>query len=295
MSQDATGVPLRPEHAARERMVVGDDALGLERREDRRVAAARRGARRRRCRGARRGRRRSPVAARRDAARRPARPAPSGGAIGEVGNAPARAARARAVGARAAPALRRAARGARRRAGSSACLHARFISSTWSESRCTVWVETGDVGERGREVEILERAAAAHLRRHLARDREHRRPVDLGVVQTGEQVRGARARDREARRELPGELAVRARRERGRALVADADEREVAALLGARIASAKPRFEWPTMPNTCVTPHATIVSTMRSETVRARGALGRQRRRRRRRRAPRPDGSPARR
>ena len=45
----------------------------------------------------------------------------------------------------------------------------------------------------------------------------------------------------------------------------------------ARIASAKPRFEWPTMPNTCVTPHAIIVSTMRSEIVRARGVLGRQR------------------
>jgi hypothetical protein len=31
---------------------------------------------------------------------------------------------------------------------------------------------------------------------------------------------------------------------------------------------AKPRLEWPTMPNTCVTPHATIVSTITSETVR---------------------------
>ena len=89
-----------------------------------------------------------------------------------------------------------------------------------------------DVGERGGEVEVLERAAAAHLRRHLARDREHRRAVDLGVVQPGEQVGGARARDREARRELAGELPVGRRRERGRALVADTDEREVAALLG---------------------------------------------------------------
>ena len=89
-----------------------------------------------------------------------------------------------------------------------------------------------DVGERGGEVEVLERAAPAHLRRHLPRDREHRRAIDLGVVETGEQVGGARARDREARGELAGELAVGRRRERGRALVADADEREVAALLG---------------------------------------------------------------
>ena len=57
-----------------------------------------------------------------------------------------------------------------------------------------------DVGERGGEVEILERAAPAHLRRHLARDREHRRAVDLGVVEAGEQVGGARARRSRSRR-----------------------------------------------------------------------------------------------
>jgi hypothetical protein len=35
-----------------------------------------------------------------------------------------------------------------------------------------------------------------------------------------------------------------------------------------RMASANPRLEWPTMPNTCVTPQLTIVSTMTSDTVR---------------------------
>ena len=35
-----------------------------------------------------------------------------------------------------------------------------------------------------------------------------------------------------------------------------------------RMASAKPRLECPTIPNTWVTPHATIVSTIRSDTVR---------------------------
>ena len=59
-----------------------------------------------------------------------------------------------------------------------------------------------DVGERGGEVEVLERAAPAHLRRHLPGDREHRRAVDLGVVETGEQVGRTRPRDREARGQL---------------------------------------------------------------------------------------------
>src|SRR6516164_5340242 len=34
------------------------------------------------------------------------------------------------------------------------------------------------------------------------------------------------------------------------------------------MASAKPRLEWPTMPNTCVIPNATSVSTSTSATVR---------------------------
>ena len=89
----------------------------------------------------------------------------------------------------------------------------------------------GDVGERGGEIDVLERAAAEHLRRHLARDREHRRAVDLGVVETGEQVGRSRARDPEAGGGPAGELAVGAGRERRRALVADADEREVASFL----------------------------------------------------------------
>ena len=58
------------------------------------------------------------------------------------------------------------------------------------------------IGEGGGEVEILERAPAADLRRHLPRDGEHRRAVDLRVVQTGEQVRRSGSRDRETRGEL---------------------------------------------------------------------------------------------
>jgi hypothetical protein len=39
-----------------------------------------------------------------------------------------------------------------------------------------------------------------------------------------------------------------------------------------RMASASPRFEWPTIPKTWVTPQATMVSTMASATVRSCGA-----------------------
>jgi hypothetical protein len=41
-----------------------------------------------------------------------------------------------------------------------------------------------------------------------------------------------------------------------------------------RRASAKPRFEWPTIPKTWVTPQATIVSASTSETVRSCGTSG---------------------
>ena len=92
--------------------------------------------------------------------------------------------------------------------------------------------EQGDVGERGGEVEILERAPAAHLRRHLTRDRKHGRAVDLGVVETSEQVGRAGPGDGEARRQLPGELPVGRRGERGCAFVPDPYEGEVTASFG---------------------------------------------------------------
>ena len=57
MSHDATGVPLRPSTPHGERVVVGDDALGLERRDDRRVQTLGERVRPRRCRRARRARR----------------------------------------------------------------------------------------------------------------------------------------------------------------------------------------------------------------------------------------------
>jgi len=77
----------------------------------------------------------------------------------------------------------------------------------------------------------LEGPAAEHLRRHLPGDREHRRAIDLRVVEAGEQIGGAGPGDGETRGGTPGELAVGRRRERGGALVADTDEREVAGIL----------------------------------------------------------------
>ncbi len=58
------------------------------------------------------------------------------------------------------------------------------------------------VGERPLEVDVLERTATLHLRRDLTRQRQDGRSIDLGVVETGQQVRRAGPGDREARREV---------------------------------------------------------------------------------------------
>ena len=145
-----------------------------------------------------------------------------------------------------------------------------------------------DRRERRREVDVLKRAGAEHLHVHLAGQREHRRAVDLRVPEAGDEVRRAGPGDRQARRRPAGELAERRRGERRGALVADADVRQVAGLTWRRIASARPRFECPTMPNTCVTPQATSVS---HHQIGDRPHV--RRRLRRRRRRPRPRGSRA--
>ena len=116
---------------------------------------------------------------------------------------------------------------------SEACLTASAASSAWSEPACSTVEETRDVGERRAQVEVLERAAAEHLGRHLARHRDDRGPVDLRVVQPGEQVGRAGPGDAEACGGPTGELAVRGCREGGGALVADADVLQPARLLEA--------------------------------------------------------------
>jgi hypothetical protein len=88
-----------------------------------------------------------------------------------------------------------------------------------------------DIGEDGRQVEILKRPATAHRRRHLPRHCDHRGAIQLRVVEPGQQVRRARPGDRETHRRSAGELAVGTRRERRCALVPDTDVGDLAAFL----------------------------------------------------------------
>jgi hypothetical protein len=108
----------------------------------------------------------------------------------------------------------------------------------------------GHVAEDGGQVEILEGSSPQDRRRHLAGDRQDWRLVELGVIQAGEHVGRARPGDREADGGSAGELAVRAGREGRRTLVPDPDVGQLPALLGSPHGSAKPRLEWPTIPNT---------------------------------------------
>ncbi len=86
--------------------------------------------------------------------------------------------------------------------------------------------------EHRREVEVLEGTPAAHLRRHLARDRYDRGLIELCVVQSGQQVGRAGPGDRETRGRPSGQLAVGTRGERRRTLVPDSDERQLRSFLG---------------------------------------------------------------
>ena len=181
------------EHTARERVIVGHDALGLEGGDDRRVQAL----------GERddvvdAGARAVPDDDHRAAARRASNAtarstAPSGGAIAVSARRPlGEPDRARVAG------RERLYLVGQHEVGDTA-LHERVLARE-AHQLAVVGVALHrlrverDVGERGGEIEVLERAAPAHLRRNLARDREHRSAVDLGVVEAGEQVGRARAR-----------------------------------------------------------------------------------------------------
>ena len=67
----------------------------------------------------------------------------------------------------------------------------------------------------------------------LSGEGEDRNPVDLGVPQSGEQVRRAGTGDGETGRRPPGQLGERRGGERGGALVSNANVREAAVLFGA--------------------------------------------------------------
>ena len=89
----------------------------------------------------------------------------------------------------------------------------------------------GDVGEHAVEVQLLLVAAAAHGRFGLAADGEHRHVVELGVVEAGDQVGGARTAGREADAELAGEFCMRDGHEGAHFLVARLDEVDLAVAL----------------------------------------------------------------
>ena len=87
------------------------------------------------------------------------------------------------------------------------------------------------ISERRREVRVLKSSTTADFAGDLPAYRKHRRPIGLGVVQPGHEVGRAGTGDREASRELAGQLAVCRRGERGGSLMADPDKGKVAALL----------------------------------------------------------------
>ena len=229
------------EHARGQRMVVGDDALGLERRDDRRVQAL----------GERRDGRHVLARAVADDEHRPARGAHELKRVVDL------LLRGRDVERREPPgrAARRLVRGGDR-------LHV-----VGEDEVRDVALEDGvlagevhqlrvpgaglhgltpgrDRRERRGEVDLLEGPRAEHLRLDLAGQRQQRRAVDLRVVQAGEQVRRARARDRQAGGGAAGELRVGRGGEGGRALVADADVPQGAGLLLAadRVGEAEVRM-----------------------------------------------------
>ena len=85
--------------------------------------------------------------------------------------------------------------------------------------------------EGGGEVDLLERPRPDDLRLHLAGEGHDRHPVDLGVPQAGEQVGGAGAGDGEAGRGPARHLGVAGGGEGARPLVADADVGDAPVLL----------------------------------------------------------------
>ena len=115
---------------------------------------------------------------------------------------------------------------------STACLTASAASSAWSLPLWTTVDETVTSEKTAVRSRSWNAPRPQHLRRHLARDREHGRLVEAGVVQTGEEVGRARTGDRKARGRPAGQLPVGAGGERRGALVPDAEESELAALLG---------------------------------------------------------------
>ena len=86
--------------------------------------------------------------------------------------------------------------------------------------------ELRDVLHQRREVDLLLVMAAQRRARLLTHDRHHRLAVELGVVQSVQQMDGARSRGRQTHADLAGESGVAAGHEGCFLLVADLHEVE---------------------------------------------------------------------
>ena len=102
---------------------------------------------------------------------------------------------------------------------------------------CAAWRGTGDIGRYSPATSLKSACSStscwkSRAQRHpllLADDRDHRRVVELGVVEAVEQVDRARARGRHAHADLARELGVGAGGEGGELLVAQLDELDLLA------------------------------------------------------------------
>ena len=81
------------------------------------------------------------------------------------------------------------------------------------------------------EIDLLEGPGAQYLRLDLARDRQRRCPIHVGVPEARQEVRGSGAGNREAGRGAAGQLSVRRHGKGGGPFVADPVEAEPARLL----------------------------------------------------------------
>ena len=90
-----------------------------------------------------------------------------------------------------------------------------------------------DIGKRGQQIDVLKRPLAGHRGIHIAGQRQHRCPVGLRVIESGQQIRRTRSRDPEAGRGTAGELPVCGRGERGGPFMADTEVCEFSFAFGA--------------------------------------------------------------
>ena len=96
-------------------------------------------------------------------------------------------------------------------------------------------VEDGDVHEELVERDVLLRIGADQVVKLQAGDRQHRLAVELGVVESVQQMNAARTRGRQANAELAGELRISAGHEGGGFFVAHLNEADLVLVRAQRL------------------------------------------------------------